>query len=119
MPIFSDLTEEWLHGVFQQDTATTHMAHASLEALCEAFGDHVISDGLWSTCSPNLTSCGFYLWLSLKYKVYKRNPHTLEEQRNNIHHKISTISGEELLRVNTNMLHRYTESEGQHFQHLP
>jgi hypothetical protein len=28
-------------------------------------------------------TCNFYLWGNLKYKVYKNNPHTLEELRNN------------------------------------
>jgi hypothetical protein len=48
--------------------------------------------------------------------VYKTNPHTLEEPRNKIHRKISSISGKELQRVN-----RYiegTQSEGQYYQHL-
>jgi hypothetical protein len=49
------------------------------------------------------------------------NPHTLEELWNNICYKISSISGEELGRVNSTVLHRYTEyiwSGGQHFQCL-
>jgi len=46
-PFFVDLTEEErLYGVFQQDTATAHMAHASLEALRKVFGHRVISHGL-------------------------------------------------------------------------
>jgi hypothetical protein len=51
--------------------------------------------------------------------VYKTNPHTLEELRNNIHHEISAISGEELQRVNT-VFYRYNEciqSGRQYFQH--
>jgi hypothetical protein len=53
--------------------------------------------------------------------VYKTYPHTLEEPRNKIHRKISSISGKELQRVNTNMFCRYTEgtqSGGQYYQHL-
>jgi hypothetical protein len=49
------------------------------------------------------------LWGSLKDKVHKTNPYTLEELRHNIHCEISTISGEELLRVNNNVFRRYTE----------
>jgi hypothetical protein len=37
----------------------------------------------------------FYLCGSLKYRVYKTNPDTLEEPRHNIHCEIITISGEE------------------------
>jgi hypothetical protein len=32
--------------------------------------------------------CDFYLWVSLKDKLYKTNPYTLEELRNNICHEI-------------------------------
>jgi hypothetical protein len=95
------------------------MAHVDLEALLEVFDDHVISRGLWPPHSPDLTPCDFYLWGSLKDRVYKTNTHTLEELGHNIHREISTISGEELQRVN--MFRRYTEcirSGGQHFQHL-
>jgi hypothetical protein len=47
-PFFTKLTEEErLYGVFQLDSATADMAYASLEALREFFGDHIISHGLW------------------------------------------------------------------------
>jgi hypothetical protein len=117
-PFCAKLTEEErLYCVFQQDSAT---AHISLEALWEVFGGCVISHSLWPPCSPDLTPCDFYLCGSLKDKMYKTNPHTLKELRNNIHHEISTISGEKLQR-NTNMFYRYTEciwSGGQNSQHL-
>jgi hypothetical protein len=96
------------------------MAYVSLDALWEVFSDHEISRGLWPPHSPDLTPCDFYVWESLKEKVYKTNPHTLEELRNNIHCETSAISGEELQRANT-VFHRYTECiqlGGQHFQHL-
>jgi hypothetical protein len=67
------------------------MAHISLEALQEVFGDHVISHGLWPPHFPDLTLCDFYLWLILKDKVYKTNSHTVEELRNNIHCEISAV----------------------------
>jgi hypothetical protein len=60
------------------------------------------------------------LWGSSKVKVFKRNPRPLEELSNNIRRELSTVSGEELQRVN-NVLFRYSEciqSGGQHFQHL-
>jgi len=47
----------------------------------------------------------------LKVKVYKTNPHTLEKLRNIICHEISTISREELQRVNNNAFHGYTEGK--------
>lgn len=115
---FSDLTEEErLHGVFKQNTATAHMTYASLEALHKVFSDHVISRDLWPSCSHDLTPCVLHLSGRLKGKVYKANSHTPDEPRNNIHHAISTISGEELRRV-TAMFHGYAEciwSGRQHF----
>jgi hypothetical protein len=83
--------EEGYYSVFPQDSATTHMAHISLKALKDAFSDRIIRYGLWLPCSPDLTPYEFYLLGSLKGKVYKTNPHTLEELRN-ICHKISAIS---------------------------
>jgi hypothetical protein len=43
--------------------------------------------------------------------VFKTNPRILEELNNNIRREISTISGQELQRVN-NVLCRYNESIG-------
>jgi hypothetical protein len=69
-PFFTELTdEERLYGVVQQDSATAHTAHVSLEALQEAFDDHLISRGLWPPLPPDLTPCDFYLWASLNDSV--------------------------------------------------
>jgi RNAse (barnase) inhibitor barstar len=52
-PFFAELTEkERLYSVFQQDSATAHTAHVSLEALWEVFDDRVISRGLWVPTFP-------------------------------------------------------------------
>jgi hypothetical protein len=51
------------------------MAYASLEALRNFFGDHVISHCLWLPHSPNLRPFE---------KLYKTNLHSLEDLRNNI-----------------------------------
>lgn len=94
------------------------MAYASFEALLDVFSDHMISHGQWPPSFLDLTPCYFYLCRSLKDKVYKTNSHILEERRNNIHYKISEISGEEIQRVNTSLFHRYNEciqSEGKVF----
>jgi hypothetical protein len=53
-PFFTELTEEdRLYGVFQQDSATAHMAYLSLEALQEIIGDCIISCSLWPPHSPH------------------------------------------------------------------
>jgi len=57
---------------------------------------------------------------SKKDKLYKTNPHGLEELRNNIRREILTISGQELQRVNS-VFRSCTErilSGGRQFQHL-
>jgi lipopolysaccharide biosynthesis protein len=48
---------------------------------------------------------------NLKVKVYKTIPHTLETLRNTTRYQISTISREELQRVNNNAFPGYTEGK--------
>jgi hypothetical protein len=98
--------EERLYSVFQHNSATACTAYISLEALHVVYSDCIISCGLWHPHSPDLTPCDFYLWGCLKDQVYKTNPHTLEELRNNNCHEISAASVEELQRGNTNMFRR-------------
>jgi hypothetical protein len=47
--------------------------------LEEASGDRIISRGLWTEPSPDLTTREFYLWGNLKNKIYRMKPHTEEE----------------------------------------
>jgi hypothetical protein len=57
---FPELTEEErLYGWFQQDSATAHTAHMSMQALSETFGDRTISSGIWPPHSPDLNPCEF------------------------------------------------------------
>jgi hypothetical protein len=48
------------------------------------FGDRVIRRGLWQARSPDLNPYDFYLWGNLKDKVYRTNPDTEEELKENI-----------------------------------
>ena len=54
----------------------------------------------------DLTAYDFYLWGNLKNKVYKTNPHTLDELKQNIRTEINAISEAELMSVNANFLRR-------------
>jgi hypothetical protein len=91
-PFFDQLTdEEKSYGHFMQDNATVHTANNSMVALDEVFGERVISRGLWPPRSHDLNPCDFYLWGTLKEKVYVKNPHSLEELQENIKHEISAI----------------------------
>jgi hypothetical protein len=68
----------------------------------------------------HVTSCDFYLWGSLKDKVYKSNSHALEELKNNIREEITKTSEAELQCMNQNVFSRYNAcllANGEHFQH--
>jgi len=53
--------EELSIGYFQQDGATSHNSHVSMAEIQSFFGDRVISKGLWSPRSPNLTAPDYFL----------------------------------------------------------
>jgi hypothetical protein len=76
---FSELIEERLYGCFQQDSATTHTARMSMQALLNVFRDRIISSYIWPAHSPDLNPCDFYFWGCLKDKVYSSNPRREEE----------------------------------------
>jgi hypothetical protein len=93
--------------------------YSLLKTVRQTLHGRVIMCGLWPLQSPNLIPCDFCLWGSLKDKVYKTNPHTLDELRNNIRPEIWTISAQEHQTVN--VFRSSTEcirSGGQHSQHL-
>ena len=96
-PFFEQLTDtECRSGCFQQDSATAHTADQSLDFIAEIFENRIISRGLWPTRSPHITALDFNLWGNLKNKVYKTNPHTLDELKQNIRTEIYAISEAEL-----------------------
>jgi hypothetical protein len=70
-----------------------------MAAISDIFGDIVISESLWPAHSPDLMPCAFYLWGSLKDKVYKINPNTLHKLEENIQEEISKIFPAELQHV--------------------
>jgi hypothetical protein len=51
----------------------------------------MISKGLWPACLPSLNPCDFYLWCTLKDKVYMNNPWSLQKPKENIGQKIFII----------------------------
>jgi hypothetical protein len=89
-----------------QDNAKTHVANSYINALHEVFGEQVISWGLWPPQSPDLNPCDFYLWSTLKEKVYVNNTHPLEELQEKFRHEISAITVEQLRRVSGNIFWR-------------
>ena len=59
---------------------TAHTAKESMRELRCTFGGRIISKGLWSARSPDLTPpCDFYFWGIMKNSVYATNSHMMEE----------------------------------------
>jgi hypothetical protein len=80
-PFFEQLSDiERQYSYFQKDSATPHIANNSLQAIREVFDDRIISKGLCPPRSPDLTVCDYFLWGTLKNRVYGNNPHTIDEQ---------------------------------------
>jgi hypothetical protein len=75
----------------------------------------------WPPRSPDLSPPDFFLWGYLKGNVYKNNPHTVEELKNNITTASTSINIQVLHKVAPNMVKRaricITE-QGAHFEHM-
>ncbi|PSN42047.1 hypothetical protein C0J52_22055, partial [Blattella germanica] len=57
---------------------------------------------------------------SCKNNVYRNNPHTTDELKENIRTEIRKITEKELIRVNANLIKRCQKcvaADGHHFQH--
>jgi hypothetical protein len=107
--------------LFQQDGAMAHAANSTMQMLSKFFGGHIIFLNLWPSRSPDLSPPVFHLWGFSKENVYKINPHTREELKQNCELRISNVTAETLHRVASNMRKRVNaciaECDG-HFQHL-
>jgi hypothetical protein len=69
--------------------------------------------------SPDLTVCDYFLWGTLKNRVYRNSPHTTDELKDNIRTEIQNISEDALLHVNVNFMKRCQEclqANGHHFE---
>lgn len=113
--------EELLNSFFQQDNATAHTAHASMDLLGDVFGERVISQGLWPPRSPDLTPPDYFFWGAAKSTVYKNNPGTIDELKLAITNYTNSITRETLVKVFDNKIKRVNlciQQNGGHFQHL-
>jgi hypothetical protein len=71
-PFLNQLTDQERQiGYFQQDSARTHTARATMRYLYQNFGDRVISEGVWPSRSPDLTPLDFSLFGFLKDNVFR------------------------------------------------
>jgi hypothetical protein len=79
--------------------------------LSDVFGDGIISSGIWPVRSCDFNPCDFFFPGCLKGKVYKSNPRTEEELKENIHREIANLAAEQLKRVNQNLFRRCEECQ--------
>ncbi|GFU22627.1 hypothetical protein TNCV_1305011 [Trichonephila clavipes] len=79
-------------------------------------------DPSWPPKSPDLSSCNYFLWKTLKSKVYRSNHHSRQKLQQNISDEITTIPEVQLQSAFHNLLIRTQrwcqEKNGGHFQHL-
>jgi hypothetical protein len=73
-------------------------------ALEEIVGKWLISHALWPSRSPNLNMCNYYLWGTLKDRVYMNNPQQLQQLKNYIQGEIQSILKQEIHHVSSNFL---------------
>ena len=115
-----DLDELW----FQQDGATCHTAARSINLLRTRFNNRVISrfgDVHWPARSCDLTPLDFFLWGTLKSKVYADNLQTIDHLKQNIRTEIAQIDQETVNKVLENWCSRMAycrASRGQHFNEI-
>jgi len=113
--------EELSIEYLQQDGATSHTSHASTVEIQSFFRNRVISKGLWSPRSPDLTPPDYFLWGYLKGTVYRNKPRTIDALKANITEEIQAMTAELLARTFQNMARRVQsclDANGSHFQHM-
>lgn len=110
---------------FQQDGAPPHFSQIARAELNQQFGHRWIGRGgpiNWPARSPDLTPPDFYLWGTIKQKVYREEPTTIENMRERIRLAFVEINdGNRADRVLENFKRRIRlciEQEGMHFEHL-
>ncbi|GFT15101.1 putative DD41D transposase [Trichonephila clavipes] len=100
-----DVQELW----FQQDSATCHTAHDTIDLLKDTFGDRLISrfgPVNWPPRSCDLTPLDYFLWGYVKSLVNADNPQTLDHLEDNIRRVIADIRPQMLEKVIENWTSR-------------
>ena len=104
----------------QQDGATAQTANESMTTVRNMFPGHLISrfgDVPWPPCSPDLSTCDFFLWEYLKSCVYAHKPGTLNDLKEAIRQEIRPIDRQLLARVMDDFkrrLENFIQSGGRH-----
>jgi hypothetical protein len=106
---------------FQQDGAMAYTANSTMQMLSYFFGGRINSQNMWPPRSQDLLPPDFYLWGVLKDNVYKINPRTSEELKQNTELCILNVTTEILHWVASNMrksVNSFIDNRCGHFQHL-
>lgn len=106
---------------FQQNGATCHTAHETMDLLRGQCGEQMISRFGPINLPPiscHITSLDFFLWGYVKSKVYIAKPSTIDELKANITNIISQIPIEMLGRVIENWKFRIGHINRSYGQHL-
>ena len=74
------------------DSALAHTANFSETAVEEVYCELLMTDRLWSPKAPHLNPCNYYLWGTLKDRVYVKNPHSVQKLKCNTETEIACIS---------------------------
>ncbi|GFT70242.1 putative transposable element [Trichonephila clavipes] len=107
---------------FQQDSATCHTAHATIDLLKDTFGDRLISHFgpvNWPPRSCDLTPLDYFLWGYVKSLVYADNPQTLDHLEANIRRVIADIRPQMLEKVIENWTSRLDYIRASRSSHMP
>lgn len=116
-----------LHGIdvndvwFQQDGATCHTSHATIDLLRQTFDDRLISrngDVNWPARSCDLTPMDYFLWGAVKDKCYADKPETIENLKANIRDAIAEIRPHTLEKVLENWSDRMGYCEASRGSHM-
>lgn len=100
-----DLNDIW----FQQDGATCHTAHATIDLLRTVFENRIISrngDVHWPPRSCDLTPLDYFLWGAVKDVCYTNHPETIDDLKNEIEAAIVAIRPETIENVLKNWVDR-------------
>lgn len=124
---FDELHEDELQiAYFQQDGATAHTSHETLNMIREVFGNRIISRNTpipYPPRSCDLTPCDFFLWPYIKNSIFQQPIHNLDELRQRISEKINEINNHpNMLQNVSNSIRRRIQmcfdAGGGHFDHL-
>lgn len=110
---------------YQLDGAPPHCTHEISMELDRLFDDRWIrrlGPWNWPPRSPDLTPLDFYLWGTLKDRVYKTPVHNREELERRVIQEIENLDPAEIRAATTNVVHRRIqkclEVNGLHFEQL-